>query len=488
MSTMTPRKKTNPKNSFDINSIRTIMLLYFFTFAAVLIMLIWCLQTFFMDHYFEQMKVQETEHTASLLKKEFLTDSSEFKELALTASESSDIFIRVDTPQGTSVFESGAYFKPSTIAYDYETSTARERLGNGKKSSISLVANDTKKESRKLIYATYIGDTPSNNILYIVAPLYPVKSTISILRIQLKYISFIALIVSALLALFIAKRLSQPIKDITSSAVEMSHGNYNVKFNGGMFTETNELARTLNTASYEMQKTDSYQRDLIANVSHDLKTPLTMIKSYAEMINDISGDNPEKRKEHLHVIITEADRLNKLVSDMLSASKIQSNSLELNKEIFDLVEVAEEIATTYTVLNEQDGYHIRFSKCKPSYVYGDKEKMKQVLSNFISNAVKYCGDDRVIHIDLKRVGKKIRVDVIDHGDGIASDELAHVWERYYRTSANRNRSIEGSGLGLSIVKGILVLHNANYGVKSKVGQGSDFWFEMDTVKKPIEEK
>ena len=89
-------------------------------------------------------------------------------------------------------------------------------------------------------------------------------------------------------------------------------------------------------------------------------------------------------------------------------------------------------------------------------------------------------------VEVKRIGKKVRVDVIDHGDGIASDELSHVWERYYRTSANRNRSIEGSGLGLSIVKGILVLHNANYGVKSKVAQGSDFWFEMDTVKKPTD--
>ena len=225
---------------------------------------------------------------------------------------------------------------------------------------------------------------------------------------------------------------------------------------------------------------------MIANVSHDLKTPLTMIKSYAEMINDISGDNPEKRKEHLKVIITEADRLNKLVSDMLSASKIQSNNLELDKEIFDLVAVTEEIVATYKVLNEQDGYHIRLNKCKAAYVYGDKEKIKQVLSNFVSNAIKYCGEDRVVIVEVKRIGKKVRVDVIDHGDGIASDELSHVWERYYRTSANRNRSIEGSGLGLSIVKGILVLHNANYGVKSKVGQGSDFWFEMDTVKKPTD--
>lgn len=486
MSTTTARKEKNQQNKFDLNSIRTVMLLYFFTFAAVLIMLIWSLQSFFMTHYFEQMKVQETEHTAALLKNEFLQGDGQFKNLALNASASSDIFIRVDTPDGTSVFDNGSYFRPSSIAYDYETSTARDRLEKSNKNSVSLVANDTKKDSRKLIYATYIGDTPSNNILFIVAPLYPVKSTISILRLQLKYISFIALIVAALLALFIARRLSRPIKDITKSAMELSHGNYNVKFNGGMFTETNELARTLNTASYEMQKTDFYQRDLIANVSHDLKTPLTMIKSYAEMINDISGDNPEKRKEHLKVIITEADRLNKLVSDMLSASKIQSNNLELDKEIFDLVAVTEEIVATYKVLNEQNGYHIRLNKCKAAYVYGDKEKIKQVLSNFVSNAIKYCGEDRVVIVEVKRIGKKVRVDVIDHGDGIASDELSHVWERYYRTSANRNRSIEGSGLGLSIVKGILVLHNANYGVKSKVGQGSDFWFEMDTVKKPTD--
>ena len=182
MSTTTARKEKNQQNKFDLNSIRTVMLLYFFTFAAVLIMLIWSLQSFFMTHYFEQMKVQETEHTAALLKNEFLQDDGQFKNLALNASASSDIFIRVDTPDGISVFDNGSYFRPSSIAYDYETSTARDRLEKSNKNSVSLVANDTKKDSRKLIYATYIGDTPSNNILFIVAPLYPVKSTISILE------------------------------------------------------------------------------------------------------------------------------------------------------------------------------------------------------------------------------------------------------------------------------------------------------------------
>lgn len=105
------------------------------------------------------------------------------------------------------------------------------------------------------------------------------------------------------------------------------------------------------------------------------------------------------------------------------------------------------------------------------------------MTNLISNAVKYCGKDKFIKIDVKRSGKKIRFDVIDHGDGIPSEELSHVWDRYYRTSANHERQIEGTGLGLAIVKGILSLHNADYGVKSKEGEGSDFWFEMDIIKK-----
>ncbi|MBF1358724.1 MAG: sensor histidine kinase, partial [Mogibacterium diversum] len=330
---------------------------------------------------------------------------------------------------------------------------------------------------------TYLGNRDDGNILYMIAPLYPVESTISILRSQLLYITFITLMIASMLAIIMSTWLSLPIASITKSAVQLSNGNYNVNFNGGIFTETNELARTLNKASYEMQKTDSYQRDLIANVSHDLKTPLTMIKSYAEMINDISGDNPEKRAEHLAVIIAEADRLNKLVSDMLSASRLQSNSAELNMTKFDIVKAATEVEETFEVLNQQEGYNISFNKCKTAYVYGDYDKLKQVMANLISNAIKYCGKDKYVRIELKKVGRNVRFDVIDHGDGIAAEEISHVWERYYRTSANRNRNIEGTGLGLSIVKGILSLHNANYGVESEEGKGSDFWFELATVKK-----
>lgn len=225
-----------------------------------------------------------------------------------------------------------------------------------------------------------------------------------------------------------------------------------------------------------------YQKDLIANVSHDLRTPLTMIKSYAEMIRDLSGDNPEKREAHLNVIIDETNRLNTLVNDMLNMSKMQSRSITIERSNFDIKATAESLLASYDILAEQEGYKIKFNCPAPIIVNGDEAKIKQVLSNLITNAVKYCGEDKEIIINIRKTGRKMRCEVIDHGAGIAPDEINHVWERYYKSSTHHVRPTEGSGLGLSIVKEILTLHRANYGVNSKLGKGSTFWFEMDIVR------
>ncbi|WP_274948221.1 sensor histidine kinase [Mogibacterium diversum] len=471
------------RSKWDPNSIRAVSLMYFMVFAAVILLMVWFMQSFFMNTYYERMMAQEAQTTANKLGNYYSTNKDNFDEYAREAADRNGLYIRLETADSTSEYGNSGLSQGDLPHYQFEISDAKDKLAKSSLGKISLTVTEKGNKASRLVYATYLGNRDDGNILYMIAPLYPVESTISILRSQLLYITFITLMIASMLAIIMSTWLSLPIASITKSAVQLSNGNYNVNFNGGIFTETNELARTLNKASYEMQKTDSYQRDLIANVSHDLKTPLTMIKSYAEMINDISGDNPEKRAEHLAVIIAEADRLNKLVSDMLSASRLQSNSAELNMTKFDIVKAATEVEETFEVLNQQEGYNISFNKCKTAYVYGDYDKLKQVMANLISNAIKYCGKDKYVRIELKKVGRNVRFDVIDHGDGIAAEEISHVWERYYRTSANRNRNIEGTGLGLSIVKGILSLHNANYGVESEEGKGSDFWFELATVKK-----
>lgn len=225
------------------------------------------------------------------------------------------------------------------------------------------------------------------------------------------------------------------------------------------------------------------KKDLIANVSHDLKTPLTMIRSYAEMIRDLSGDNPEKRNTHLHVIIDESERMSHLVSDMATISAMQTKKIVLEKTAFDLSAVSASILASYDIYQEQDGYDFVFNAPKDCLVFADKDRIAQVISNLTTNAVKYCGEDKYIALTIRKIGRKYRLEVSDHGPGIKPEELPHVWERYYKTSTNYVRETSGTGLGLSIVKEILMLHNANYGVESKVGQGSTFWFELDMVKK-----
>ena len=471
----------------------------FSVFAMVLIGLIWFLQVFFLNNYYEEMKKAEVSKLAHQIVDTYEKEDYDLYRLVDTlnslASINEDMYIRIETLDGR-ILVSPEYTGPETIyRYTKQINQLRgELLENAALPSVSRVTYTAGTDGNAgiMAYACYLtredslsklfGTESPNYILYVISPLYPIQSTVSILRHQLVYITTIAACIAFCLALYFANRIARPIKTITRSAAEIGRGHYGVQFKGGTYTEINDLADTLTIASRELEKTDMYQKDLIANVSHDLRTPLTMIKSYAEMIRDLSGNNPQKREAHLAVIIEEADRLNNLVTDMLNMSRLQNRTITLERSDFDLKETMETLLPSYDLLCEQEGYHITFTCMESLPVNGDEEKVKQVLSNLINNAVKYCGEDKEIIISLRRVGRKARCEVTDHGAGIAPDELSHVWERYYKSSTHHVRQVEGSGLGLSIVKEILNLHKADYGVNSKLGKGSTFWFEMEMVK------
>ncbi|MBR1985347.1 MAG: HAMP domain-containing histidine kinase [Mogibacterium sp.] len=474
------------KRRIDTSSIKTTTLLSFVVFALFLVMVLWGLSNFFLSSFYERARSQEVIRTAETLETQFRQSHYSFDSLALQTASSNNIYIRIDTAEESLIFD-GTREAEGSDAFEEDVDRIKAKLEASATENISETRRDPSGMGSRLIYASYIRASGTVNILCIIAPLYPDPVTVRILRDMLIYISFIVLIVSLLLAFALSVRLTSPIEKLTRSATELSNGNHDVYFDGAGFTETKELARALNKASYEMEKTDFYQREIIANVSHDLKTPLTMIRSYAEKIIDITGDNPEKRNADLNVIISETEHLNKLVTDMLSVSNLQSNNVVLNMETFDLVQAAENVYESFLALATSEGFEIHFHPCKPAYIVGDRTRMTQVMTNFVSNAVKYSGDNKYIDIRLSRSSKKVTFHCIDHGMGIPSDEIGHVWDKYYRTSANHERGIEGTGLGLAIVKGILNLHGAKYGVESEEGKGSDFWFEMETVKKPAAE-
>ncbi len=481
------------KISFDFRSLRFKLWAYFIFFAIIIMGLIWFLQIFFLNNYYEDMKIREADKVARQAIESYneSEDLITFEQSIKTLAYSSDSYIRIENGFGDLLLQAYGIGTPQGTLYQMQARDIRNQLAMSKIENVSRIITNPN-NTKTLIYGCYLykatdttkgtSNKANSVILFVVSPLYPVQSTVSILQTQLEYITIIAMLLALLTGFYMASKISRPIKDITYSAEEMGQGNYGVQFDGGPYSEISNLANTLTTASLELEKSANYQKDLLANVGHDLKTPLTMIRSYAEMIRDLSGDDPKKRLTHLNVIMDEADRLNTLVNDILNISKMQKQEVSLELSKFDIVKVSKTLLSSYEILSEQEGYEFTFKSPDSVFINADKAKITQAISNFINNAVKYCGSDKQISITIKKMGKKFRYEVSDHGQGIAPDEISHVWERYYKSSTNHVRSTEGTGLGLSIVKEILLLHNFKYGVESVMGDGSTFWFEFEPAK------
>lgn len=315
---------------------------------------------------------------------------------------------------------------------------------------------------------------------YFLASLHPPSLMSAVVFGQLMAASALCLVIGVLLAYVISKFTTKPISQFGETAKRLSQGDYSVVFKGYGYTEYDELAKTLNGLTDEMSKTENLRRELLANVSHDLRTPLTMIRAYAEMIRDISGKNEKKRTEHSQVIIDETDRLSNLVADILNLSKLQSGTESVNLTRNDLAELAHTVVKRFDYLSVRDGYHFSFESAGDCTVLCDENKINQSIYNLIGNAVNYTGPDKCVSVSVKREGEYAVFRVTDTGKGIAPAEIEAVWEKYYRVSFGR-RNVVGSGLGLSIVKTALNMHGAKFGVISELNVGSTFWFSLKTV-------
>jgi len=342
---------------------------------------------------------------------------------------------------------------------------------------VSLTLNSQYTGTEMLLYGKRIRTNLANYYLILNTPLEPVESYIDFILNQYVYIAVIVIAISVILAFFLARRISSPIIKMKNEANKLAQGNYDVHFETESFSEIKDLATTLDDATGKLSKVNELRKDLVANVSHDIKTPLTMIRAYAEMIKDISGDDPKKREEHLDVILQETEYLDKLVSDMSQLSKLQSGVIELNKANFDLKNCTDNVVLLLSSVIKEKNINLVLD-LDDSTVYADEIKLSQVIYNFLSNALKYSDDDTKITIRIRNDEEKVRLEVIDQGNGISEEALPYIWDRYYKVDKNFNRSVNSTGLGLAIAKAILEAHKARYGVESQLGKGSTFWFEL----------
>jgi len=326
--------------------------------------------------------------------------------------------------------------------------------------------------------------------LYVGRSLEFIETVTSSMNLRMVLISTFVFILSFTVMSAVAGILTNPLAEMTAKARRLAQGDFDVDFNGYNYgKEMVELAEALNYARDELSKTDRMQKDLIANVSHDFKTPLTMIKGYASMIIEISGDVPEKRNKHAQIIVDEADRLASLVNDVLDLSKMSSGIEVLKQNVFDMSAYLQEVLDRFAYLKETQGYVFELDIEEDLYTRGDEMKLGQVLYNLIGNAVNYTGEDKTVRVVLKKEGENaFRFSVTDTGKGIKPEEIPEIWNRYYRSAEMHKRPVKGTGLGLSIVKTVLERHDFVYGVDSEVGKGSTFYVLFPFVAETTEEK
>lgn len=496
------------KRNFGVKSK---LLLSFIAFSVLVIALLWLLEVVFLDQIYRGIKISSVRKAAESMPG--LSDER-LAQVALDASSSVGLCVSI-FDEGLNVLSeehtSGQCvvhnLSKKTIAVFYEATANFE----GKQFESHLPAKDITSILRRKEHSLDFSQFPPgfffgreepalrtssdayDCILYsqvfnnaegqeryalISAVLLPIESMVQTIRFVLNMLITILIMVSILMSVILSKTISSPISKLNKASKTLPDGEFDGHDIKG-YREVEELAETLRISALEIQQVDRLRKELISNVSHDLRTPLTLISAYSEVMRDIPGENTP---ENLQVVIDESHRLSDLVTDLMDLSKLEAGMQNLNFERVELVSFSRQILTRYEKMTGFQGYTLRFETNQEQiFVMADTVRLNQIIYNLVNNAINYSGEDKEVLVMLTSGDSKVKFEVVDHGEGIPDDKLSQIWDRYYRVDHSHRSATVGTGLGLSIVKKLLLLHEATFGVKSVLGKGSTFWFELKTV-------
>lgn len=457
------------KNKIKRNSLNTKIWFFLILFSVLILAFIWIIEIVFLNTYYRNYKINELNNATKELYKDFKQNNlNSLSQIAINNNVCIEIY-------GENSDYEARYFNQGCMEFGNTNFEVKKDFINSNINHKKYKLINNKLKNDILIYALKLNDS---TYAFLNVSLQPIDGTVNILKNQMIYVTIVTLILALIIGYFISKKISKPITQISDKAKKMGEGNYDIDFNVNIdIYEIRELAETLNQAKNELAKMDELKRDLIANVSHDLKTPLTMIKAYAEMVRDLSYKNKDKREEHLNTIITETDRLNALVNDLLDLSSLEEKSGFLDIKKFDIVKITQEVIKKFGILTEQEGYNFIFKHPKEAIVTADEKRIYQVIYNLINNAINYTGEDKNVTITIEEKPNTYLISIKDSGKGIPKEETKLIWDKYYHNKKKHKRNEYGTGLGLSIVKNILINHNCKYGITSSK-KGTTFYFEL----------
>ena len=437
--------------------IRAKLMLAFLCMAALAIALIWLVQAVFLSDSYLNQRVSSID---SALNAFAIGADSDYAAL----ESAQNISLLAVNDSGTVVYQSEGLPMRGQIVKRIPELT--QEPGTGTKP----VEIGTEQARYALLSRAVEGGT-----LLVVFSLVDVSEASRVLLQQLWVITVVLLSAALLLSLLLSRLFSRPIVEVTSAAKRMAAGDYGVALQTKSRDEIGQLTRALNELGQELGKAEELRRELIANVSHELRAPLTIIRGYAETVRDVSWPIEAKREEQLNAIVEESARLNLLVSDILDYSRLQSGAEACKPTAFSGVDALSELVSRFSLAASQREISLELS-CPAGDVLFDRGQFVQVVSNLLDNAVRHAVSGSRVRVSGESLGEKMCICVENEGEQIPPKELTKIWDRYHRAPKRGEAGNLGTGLGLAIVKTILEQHGVSYGAESDENK-TVFWFE-----------
>lgn len=461
----------------------------------------WILNTLLMAYLYRQEKVESMENVYDQLNEASLSGAlydSRYDAKFEQISYNNNLDIVISTYDGSILLSSGKE-KHNTIKRLQNAILSNK---DGAKSIVHTKMYDITLDQDEYVndnFLILIGTLSDGNLVMIRYAMENMKVALGVVDRTLIIIGLLALVLAFLLTEIIARRLTQPIVELTNISKKMSELDFDVKYRTrDSRTEIDILGEHMNTMSTSLEnaldelqeankelkkdieikeKNEEMRKEFLSNVSHELKTPIALIQGYAEGLSEGMADDSESRAYYCEVIVDESQKMNKMVQQLLSLNELEYgvNSVEVTE--FNISELIRSLVNASKILIENAGIKLSFEMGEDVIVNSDEYLVEVVFSNFLSNAIHYCKNENVIKISQVDRGDTVLISVYNSGDTILEEDIERLWDKFYKIDKARTREYGGSGVGLSIVKAAVESINGKYGVYN-LDNGVTFWFEI----------
>lgn len=490
------------------HSIRQQFALIFIGLMAGTILLCWLINNLFLEQYYIRMKSGVILDAYETISEAANSDTYSTEEFSTNLDEVCNIYniavCVIDSNSQTKFVSAngGRELEFKLIGYLFGLINDNER--------ISIIAEEEEYTLRQTRggdgdYLEMYGRLSSGISFIMRSPIESIRESVDVANRFLGYVGVVAALAGGIIIWFVSGRITKPILELNRISEQMVHLDFEAKYAGHSRNEIGVLGGNINklsesleesiselkTANNELQKDiekkeqiDEMRKEFLANVSHELKTPIALIQGYAEGLMEGINDDPESRAFYCEVIMDEASKMNVMVQKLLTLNQLEFGNDVVSMERFDITALARNYIQSAGILTKQNEISVTMDEYPPIYVWADEYKIEEVFMNYFSNAVNHCSGEKKIIVSLEDKGDRVRVCVFNTGNPIPEESVAHLWEKFYKVDKARTREYGGSGVGLSIVKAIMESMNQKYGVEN-YSNGVLFWFELEKCEKAI---